>query len=68
MRELDTIAKENLRDDIAEKYYDMFNMIIADYTDDYDDDDTLQDIASFVQECLTELTNRYTKSLANLNH
>lgn len=68
MRELNTIAKQNLKDDLIAAYDDTFNMIIADYTDYYDDDDTLQGIASLTREYLTDLTNHYTKILANLKH
>ena len=68
MRELDTIAKQNLENDLIEAYDDIFNMIIADYTDYHDDDDTLQGIASLTREYLTKLTNHYTEMLANLNH
>ena len=68
MRELDIIAKQNLENDLIEAYDDIFNMIIADYTDYHDDDDTLQGIASLTREYLTKLTNHYTEMLANLNH
>lgn len=68
MRELDTIAKQNLKNDLIEAYDDIFNMIIADYTDYHDDDDTLQGIASLVREYLIELTNHYTGILSNLHH
>ena len=68
MRELNTIAKQNLKDDLIAAYDDIFNMIIADYTDYHDDDDTLQGIASLTREYLTYLTNHYTKILANLKH
>lgn len=68
MRELNTIAKQNLKDDLIAAYDDIFNMIITDYTDYYDDDDTLQGIASLTREYLTDLTNHYTKILANLKH
>lgn len=68
MRELDTIAKQNLRDDLIAAYDDIFNMIIVDYTDYHDDDDTLQGIATLTREYLTELTNHYTEILANLKH
>ena len=67
MRELNTIAKQNLENDLIAAYDDIFNMIIADYID-YHDDDTLHGIASLVREHLIELTNRYTEILANLNH
>jgi hypothetical protein len=68
MRELNTIAKQNLKNDLIAAYDDIFNMIIADYTDYHDDDDTLQGIASLTREYLTDLTNHYTEMLANLNH
>lgn len=68
MRELDITAKQNLKDDLIAAYDDIFNMIIADYTDYHDDDDTLQGIASLTREYLTELTNHYTTLFANLNH
>ena len=68
MRELDITAKQNLKDDLIAAYDDIFNMIIADYTDYHDDDDTLQGIASLTQKYLTELTNHYTKILTNLKH
>ena len=68
MRELDTIAKQNLENDLIAAYDDIFNMIIADYTDYHDDDDTLQGIASLTREYLTKLTNHYTEMLANLKH
>lgn len=68
MRELDTIAKQNLENDLIEAYDDIFNMIIADYTDYHDDDDTLQGIASLTREYLTKLTNHYTEMLTNLRH
>lgn len=70
MRELNTIAKQNLKNDLIAAYDDIFNMIIADYTDypDDDDDDTLQGIASLTREYLTDLTNHYTEMLANLKH
>lgn len=68
MRELNTIAKQNLKNDLIAAYDDIFNMIIADYTDYHDDDDTLQGIASLTREYLTDLTNHYTKMLANLKH
>ena len=68
MRELNTIAKQNLKNDLIAAYDDIFNMIIADYTDYHDDDDTLQGIASLAREYLTDLTNHYTEMLTNLNH
>ena len=68
MRKLDTIAKKNLKDDLIAAYDDIFNMIIADYTDYHDDDDTLQGIASLAREYLTDLTNHYTEMLTNLRH
>ena len=68
MRELNTIAKQNLKNDLIAAYDDIFNMIIADYIDYHDDDDTLQGIASLAREYLTDLTNHYTKILANLKH
>lgn len=69
MRELNTIAKQNLKNDLIAAYDDIFNMIIADYTDyPDDDDDTLQGIASLTREYLTDLTNHYTEMLANLKH
>ena len=68
MRELNTIAKQNLKNDLIAAYDDIFNMIIADYTDYHDDDDTLQGIASLAREYLTDLTNHYTEMLTNLRH
>ena len=69
MRELNTIAKQKLKDDLIAAYDEIFNMIIADYIDYHDDDDdTLQGIASLTREYLTDLTNHYTKILANLKH
>lgn len=68
MRGLDITAKQNLKDDLIAAYDDIFNMIIADYTDYHDDDDTLQSIASLTREYLTELTNHYTTLFANLHH
>ena len=68
MRELNTITKQNLKNDLIAAYDDIFNMIIADYTDYHDDDDTLRGIASLTREYLTKLTNHYTEMLANLNH
>ena len=68
MRELDITAKQNLEDSLIAAYDDIFNMIIANYTDYHDDDDTLQGIASLTCEYLTKLTNHYTKMLANRNH
>lgn len=69
MRELNTIAKQKLKNDLIAAYDDIFNMIIADYIDYHDDDDdTLQGIASLTREYLTDLTNHYTEMLANLKH
>jgi hypothetical protein len=68
MRELNAIAKQNLENDLIAAYDDIFNMIIADYTDYHDDDDTLQGKASLVREHLIELTNHYTEILSKLNH
>lgn len=68
MRELDTIAKQNFKNDIISAYDEIFNTIIADYTNYNDDDDILQGIASLTRKYLIELTNHYTKMLANRNH
>lgn len=68
MRELNAIEKKNIEKYMIAAYDEIFNMIIADYTNYNDDDDTLRGIATFSRECLTELTTDYTESLADLKH
>ena len=67
MRELDTIAKENLRDDIASIYEYMVECLVTNYTTYGDDKDTLHGIAMLVREYSAKLIDDYMNHFENLN-
>ena len=67
MRELDTIAKQNLRDDISSIYEYMVEYLVTNYITYNDDKDTLHGIAMLVREYSAELIDDYMNYFENLN-
>lgn len=67
MRELDTIAKQELKNGIASMYEDMVEALVTEYTTYGDDKDTLHGIAMLVREYSAELIDDYMNYFENLN-
>lgn len=67
MRELDTIAKQELKNGMASMYEDMVEALVTEYTTYGDDKDTLHGIAMLVREYSAELIDDYMNYFESLN-
>lgn len=67
MRELNSISKQNLRDDMMSFYEHMLEEIVIYYVDYSDDKNTLRGIASLVRKYFAELPDERMEYLEKLN-